>query len=129
MTNFEKYKDDEALKSTSFGLEEGKLIHCDYNGCKGCDFLGTNCGKSRMNWLKAEYEEPRINLPKDLPVDAKIEVSDDGEVWKNRHFAGFKDGKVLTWHNGGTSWTTQIRWNYKYARLPKENEADDSKRN
>lgn len=119
MNNFEKYK--ETIKTIAFGLIEGKPILCDDVKCKNCDFYGTICANERMEWFKAEYEEPKINLPKNLPVDAKIEVSRDGETWAHRHFARFKDDHVETWEAGRTSWTTrEIYYSWEYARLPKE---------
>ena len=75
---------------------------------------------------KREYEEPKINLPKDLPIDAKIEVSQDGIVWSKRHFAGFTGNHVETWTAGKTSWTTREIHNWSYARLPKEDENDNN---
>lgn len=126
MTNFEKYKDDEALESVRFGVVNGKPMQCDIiPNCTECDFCNKKCVNARIEWLKSEYEEPRINLPKDLPVDAKIEVSRDGETWAHRHFARFKDDHVETWEAGRTSWTTrEIYYSWEYARLPKE-ETDD----
>mgnify|MGYP003320488967 CR=1 FL=1 len=126
MNNFERYKDDEALKSVKFGLVKGKPIRCDdLLSCTDCDFCVKLCAEARMEWLKSEYEEPKINLPKDLPIDTKIEVSIDGEIWVHKHFAGFKDDQVGTWASGKTSWTTTKINNWKYARLPKE-ETDDN---
>lgn len=62
MNNFEKYKSDEALKTTKFGVANGKPMHCNYiASCKDCDFYCEGCAKSRMDWLKAEYVESKEN--------------------------------------------------------------------
>lgn len=120
MNNFEKYKDDEALETSAFGLVNGKPKKCCNINCGACEFNDGLCTKTKMEWLKAEYEEPKINLPKDLPIDAKIEVSPDGIHWEKRHFAEFADEGVNTWSDGQTSWTTDMKLNWSYARLPKE---------
>ena len=42
-----------------------------------------------------------------VKVDAKMLVKGWGDrVWKPRHFAKFEDGKVYTWMDGETSWTS-----------------------
>lgn len=127
MTNFEKYKNEEVLESINFGSVDGKPIKCNHIECDNCDFCFiSNCNKARMDWLKKEYVEIKIKLPKDLEIDAKIEVSDKGKVWRPRHFAGFAGENVIkAWNNGTTSWTSggeTTRW--EYARLPKEKQND-----
>ena len=60
MTNFEKYFDD--LTTTSFGLLDGKPIACCIESCGKCDFNDVDsCSTNKMEWLKAEYEEPKKN--------------------------------------------------------------------
>lgn len=62
-----------------------------------CDiFDNTNCidiGKvlNKVDWSK-------------VPVDARVCAYKDGSM-KLRHFASYKDGKVYTWSDGGTSWS------------------------
>lgn len=115
MTNFEKYFDD--LTTTSFGLLDGKPIACRIESCGKCDFNGMDsCDTSKMEWLKAEYGVPKINIPDNTPIDAKVLVSDTGEDWFKRHYAGCVDGFHYAWNEGRTSWSSnpsnKIAWEY-----------------
>ena len=119
MTNFEKYSKD--LVSTNFAVVKGTIVFCDGTPCSVCDLLKekstcTGCDVSRIKWLKAEYEEPKITIPKGTPIDAKVLVSANGEYWTKRHYAGFKDGKHYAWSVGKTSWTCEpdeiSQWEY-----------------
>lgn len=65
-----------------------------------------SCAIARMEWLKAEYEEPKITIPEGAPVDTKVLVSDNGEDWFRRHYAGCVDGKYYAWNEGRTSWSS-----------------------
>ena len=119
MTNFEKYSKD--LVSTNFAVVKGTIVFCDGTPCSVCDLLKekdtcTGCDVSRIKWLKAEYEEPKINIPDETPIDAKVIVSENGEYWTKRHYAGFKHGKHYAWSVGKTSWTCEpdeiSQWEY-----------------
>ena len=74
--------------------------------------------KGIENILKPYKEEPEIDWSK-VAVDTPILVRDhENETWYKRHFAKYEDGKVYTWHNGSTSWSSKgdtIDW--KYAKL------------
>ena len=54
----------------------------------------------RKEWLKDIYEEIDWSI---MPVDTKVIVYD-----KKRYFAKFEDGKVYTFCNGETSWSTPL---------------------
>lgn len=117
MTNFEKYFDD--LTASNFGLADGKIVYCNEVSCDKCDFyysVNGSCTTARMDWLKAEYEGPKINIPKGTTIDTKVLVSENGEYWTKRHYAGFKDGKHYAWSVGKTSWTCEpdeiSQWDY-----------------
>lgn len=114
MTNFEKYFDD--LTASNFGLSDGKIVSCTELSCDKCSFYNLRCANTRMEWLKAEYVEPKINIPADTPIDTKVLVSVNGKYWTKRHYAGFKDGKHYVWSSGKTSWTCEpdeiIQWEY-----------------
>ena len=115
MTNFEKYFDD--LTTTGFGLLDGNPIYCYDIECAKCGFNGMDsCSTNRMEWLKAEYEEPKINIPEGTNIDTKVWVSENGEYWTKRHYAGFKQGKHYAWSVGKTSWTCEpdeiSQWEY-----------------
>ena len=48
---------------------------------------------------------------RNIPIDTPVNVwNKDSTQKERRHFAGFKDGKILTWTNGRTFFS-----NYKYA--------------
>ena len=58
-----------------------------------------------------------------IPVDTKVLVSKDNEVWFKRYFAKYKDGKVYCFRNGSTLFSADdetdiIAW--KYAKLYQE---------
>ena len=116
MTNFEKYFND--LTTASFGLLDGKPIACCIESCGKCDFNHSDkdCSIAKMEWLKAEYKEPKITIPDETPVDTKVLVSENGEYWIKRHYAGNMNGIYYAWNEGRTSWTSapkqKISWEY-----------------
>lgn len=118
MTNFEKYFDE--LKSTKFAVVMGKPVNCNsVVSCAKCNLLYNNednCDGARMEWLKAEYEEPKINIPEGTPVDTKVLVSMNGTKWIKRYYAGKRNEKHVVWQYGATSWTCEpneiSQWEY-----------------
>lgn len=53
-----------------------------------------------------------------VEVDTPILVRNDGCVWTKRYFAEYKNGKVRTYHNGATSWSSDGRMgSWDYAKL------------
>ena len=53
-----------------------------------------------------------------VKVDTPILVRNDGCVWVKRYFAEYKNGKVRTYFNGATSWSSDGRMgSWDYARL------------
>lgn len=130
MTNFEKFK-SEIKKIVDSGSNvarnNGKTVACNQiMDCKECDFdnMNINCKYLLMKWLCEEYEEPKINLPKDIKVDTPILVSNDGENWHRRYFAKNEKDCVYTWDNGTTSWSSyhmiMAMSAWEYAKLPEE---------
>lgn len=57
-----------------------------------------------------------------VSVDTKILISGDNKDWDRRHFAKYEDGKIYTWIDGCTSFTTNKTTSWKYAKLYKEEE-------
>lgn len=122
MTNFEKYCND--LLSVDFALIKGKPANCRAISCSECDFQeGDNpsyfsayCNNKRMEWLKAEYKEPKITIPEGTTIDTKVLVSDNGEDWFKRHYAGCVMGVHTAWNEGRTSWSSntsnKVAWEY-----------------
>lgn len=117
MTNFEKFSKD--MKTTIFAVINGKPEDCNENLCNICEFRirSRRCAKNRMEWLKAEYKErPKITIPDNTPIDAKVLVSDNGEDWFKRHYAGCVMGVHMAWNEGRTSWSSntsnKVAWEY-----------------
>lgn len=53
-----------------------------------------------------------------VKVDTPILVRNNGCVWTKRYFAEYKNGKVRTYHNGATSWSSDGRMgSWEYAKL------------
>lgn len=121
MLNKEKYKDELEqilVNGNVLALDKksNKIISCcDCSRCKFSTDVG--CTEKRREWLNSEYVEPEVDWNK-VPVDTPILVRDSEKAeWKKRHFACINDGKVCTWGNGVTSWSTRdeddfCEWNY-----------------
>ena len=65
-----------------------------------------------------------------VEVDAKILVSNDDIKWYRRYFAKYENGKVCTFVDGATSFSTDgycISWNY--AKLYKEDGEEEENGN
>lgn len=68
--------------------------------------------------VNSEFEE-YLDWSK-VSVDAKILVSDNGDIWCKRHFAKYENGSVYVFPNGRSSFTTEesdIIYPWKYAKL------------
>lgn len=53
-----------------------------------------------------------------VAVDTPILVRNNGCVWTKRYFAEYKNGKVRTYFNGATSWSSDGRMgSWDYAKL------------
>lgn len=131
MTNREKYAEqilDIACSGDAFAMANGRLHRCSDVPCISCDFYDCDngdCDSNISKWSNSEYVEPTIDWSK-IAVDTPILVRNyETEPWYKRYFAKHKDGEVLTWKGGRTSWNAGgyvYRW--KFAKLAKEaNEA------
>lgn len=125
MTNFDKFSND--IKSISFAVVNGKPVSCYETPCNTCDLSEEKtdiaCSVGKINWLKSEYEEPKITIPDETPINTKLLVSMDGIIWKRRYYAGFKDGIHLAWADGATSWSSEPdvrKTSWEYMKLYKE---------
>ena len=72
---------------------------------------------------KIYFEKPKTDWSK-VPVDAKVSVVNtiDGRILK-RHFAKYEDGKIYTYMNGETSWSSSgnlSNWNIDEVELYEE---------
>ena len=72
-------------------------------------------------WLVSEYKEPEVDW-RNIPIDTPVLVSDNGEKWYRRYFAGVDDkGRLFMFPNGRTSWSnarcSRMWTSYKYIEL------------
>lgn len=103
MTNFEFYKDE--ITNTEFAVVKGEPRECSRTPCENCLFgEHAHCSESRWKWLKAEYEEPKVDWTA-VGVDTPILVSADGKKWRKRYFARHTNNLVYVWGSGATSWS------------------------
>ena len=127
MLNAEKFKKEILSINDVFGVYKGKPVCCHDLLCKNCkfhDIKSIACGFNRINWMLSEYEplkiEPEVY---NLKVDAEIEVSDTGRGWRRRYFKCIREGVVVAWCNGRTSFSASsdddvTEW--EYARIPRK---------
>ena len=108
MTNKEKFRDQ--IEYFVFAGEEWALVDeiksCSITACKNCKFNSTPCSLTKLEWLQEEYKEPEIdwaNVPVDTPVLVNQHESLD---WFRRYFAMCENGKIYTFLDGRTSWTS-----------------------
>lgn len=129
MKNKEKYFDEimdiVTLTRLAVSRESNKPFKCSQIKCSDCLFKEHSektCRISAKEWLESEYV-PYVDWSK-VEVDTKVLVSDDNEHWHRRYFAEYKDGKVVTWDIGKTSWSTESggRVYWEYAKLYEEEE-------
>lgn len=83
--------------------------------------IETICGVNDL--LEMDFEE-LINWHNES-VDTKLLVSNDGEVWKKRHYAYFKNGMVRCFEYGQTSFTGYTTDSWEYAKIYREQTVDD----
>lgn len=67
-------------------------------------------------WLDEEYEAQEVDWSK-VDVDTPILVSTNGQDWIHRHFAEYRDGRVYAFDDGTTSWTSNEKIAWLYAKL------------
>lgn len=120
MLNKEKFKDEIfeiACSGSRIALKDGKLTACADMDCDECGFH-PGCKKECKEWANSEYIEPPVDWTK-VPVDTPILVKDtEGDDWKNRYFAEYKNGTVYAWCNGATSWSSKNdKCDWEYAKL------------
>lgn len=127
MTNREAYKDKlDGMLAMILAVAKGKPVFCDDMFCRECDFKGRCMGRKDavLNWLNAEYQEPTVDWSK-VPIDTPVLVSDDGEKWHKRYYAGMgDDGNPKVYSFGQTSWSAMDEEQIfpKFVRLAEGNE-------
>lgn len=128
MTNREVYKDTlDNMLAEVIAVVDGKPVLCDDANCSDCLFR-ERCRRKEnrkkfIDWLNAEYQEPSVDWSK-VPIDTPVLVSEDGEMWYRRYFAGMRDGKPETYNVGATSWSVDGNQTcvWEYMRLAEGNE-------
>ena len=99
-------------------LKKG-LFTEEFDFCKEEKSLTGNYYASQL--IRMEFEE-FMDWSK-IPVDTKVLVSKDNEVWFKRYFAKYKDDKVYCFRNGSTSFSADEETDimaWKYAKLYQE---------
>ena len=131
MKNREKYKNEliKVCKSGGFKSKELMKFFNDYvvPTYKCGNYAAINAEKVALLttlWLDEEYQEPEVDWSK-VEVDAPILVStneEDWSRWSRRHFAEYRDGTVYAFKDGATSWTTNLKTAWPYAKLAEPQE-------
>lgn len=88
--------------------EKGKLMN-PYNGgiTKCTSDFEIFITEMKKNELLDIAEELGIIDWSKVPVDTPVRVwNNESTTKERRHFAGYKNGYVLTWSHGGTSWSS-----------------------
>lgn len=131
ITNYENNKeivDRYAVAQVPWGIDtvSGEITPCSkILACASlCEFAkGENCGLKRMEWLSDEYID--IDWSK-VEVDTLILVSNDGNTWAYRYFAGTFFGRLYTFPFDNKSDNERqmnlIEW--KFGKLIEEEEED-----
>lgn len=131
MTNYEKNKeivDWYAVAQVPWGIDtvSGEITPCSkILACASlCEFAkGEDCGLKRMEWLSDEYID--IDWSK-VEVDTLILVSNDGNTWAYRYFAGEFFGRLYTFpfdhKSNDNKQMNLIEW--KFGKLIEEEEED-----
>lgn len=120
MTNYEKYR-KQIEKFTCLGINFGfnekteKFYACYNTSCKNCMFSG-GCIENKIKWAYSEYIEQEVDWSK-VAVDTPILVSSDNIDWYCRHFAKYENGLFYVWDDGRTSYTTNAKSTWEYAKL------------
>lgn len=132
MTNKEKYGNeilDIACTGDNVAMRKSDnvIVGCKKLKCSDCAFNPNGkgyCNDMVEKWANSEYIEPPVDWSK-VAVDTPILVRDhENREWTRRHFAKIKNGTVLAWRGGATSWSEDdeetIPW--KYAKLAESEE-------
>ena len=123
MKNFEIYEDEVREYNGDNFCRDFVIPHilkkdnCAYLSC-------SDCGRRQMLWFVEEYEEPETDWSQ-VEVDTPILVKNrEDDMWRERHFAKYKNGNVYAWSDGQTSWTAYDMMVWRYAKLAEDAEED-----
>ena len=126
MNKAEKYKEQivKILMETGYNIavnkETDEPMSCE-NGCTKCKFYYNkhrSCYILRTEWLNEEHNP--YTIPLDTPVDTKVLVSTDGNLWYKRYFSHFSNDERKPYaclYDGVTSWVDTSTFNWEYCKL------------
>lgn len=120
MKNREKYAEEiKNYKGDEFCNDFIKPVILKKKECN----VFSNCSQCyliQQLWLDEEYEEQEVDWSR-VPVDTLIRVRVyKSNVWINRYFSKYKNGKVYAWNNGTTSKTGESDSPWEYAEIVTE---------
>lgn len=124
MKNREKFK-DELLKRCTYGDFDtffDKYILPTYHRCTYSNTTFDKIMILTMLWLDEEYQEGQEVDWSKVAVDTPILVSMNGQNWNHRHFAKYCGGIVCAFEDGATSWTSNEKTGWLYAKLAEPQE-------
>ena len=127
MKNREKYKNELVKVCKSGGLMQffNDYVVPTYD-CDNYEVI--NAEKVALLtalWLDEEYQDQEEVDWSKVEVDTPILVSmneEDWSYWSRRHFAEYRDGTVYAFKDGATSWTTNLKTEWPYAKLAEPQE-------
>ena len=121
MKNFEKYENEVREYNGDNFCRDFVIPHilekddCAYLPC-------SECGRRQMLWFVEEYEEPETDWSQ-VEVDTPILVKNrEDDMWRETHFAKYKNGNVYAWSDGQTSWSAYDMTAWSYAKLAESGE-------
>lgn len=127
MTNYEYYKEQierfaRMGQKVAIKKDTNEITCCIGLGCNKCLFGGYDrCTQKTMAWADAEYTTQEVDWSK-VAIDTPIMVSSNNMDWYCRHFAKYENGLFYVWDDGRTSYTTNTKSMWKYAKLVNENQ-------
>lgn len=127
MKNYEKYAEKMRKYASNSCLYCEEIIEPNVLkplDLKCGDLPCVRCSALTALWLMEECEKPEVDWST-VAVDTPILVRDyEDEKWVKKHFAKFENGKVYTWFNGGTSWSSSSTMDWRYAELAETEDAE-----
>ena len=131
MNKAEKYKEQifkilmDTGRNFAVNKETDEPMSCGGN-CTKCKFFynkNRDCYTLRVEWLNEEHNT--YTIPLDTPIDTKVLVSSDGNLWQKRYFSHFSNDEhkaYACFSSELTSWITTSTVNWEYCKLWREAE-------
>ena len=121
MKNYEKYeKKIKEYEGEAFCNDFVQPYILKRDDCAGMDC--DQCSMLKLIWLLEEYEEPEVDWSR-VEVDTPILVKNrEDDMWREMHFAKYKNRNVYAWSDGQTSWSAYDMMVWRYAKLAESEE-------